>query len=391
MYKKKVVAILPQKGKTLNQQIQACFSSVKEILIHYKINTGNILKQSVFIRATNNIDFQKKKDKILGLLKDLYCSSFPPTSIIGQPPDNHRLLALELILLIEQSKEHKLQRHEHKGVTYITLSSSKMKEIFCGGITVSSEKDGILESSTGAFKLMQEILTLEDLDFSHVVRQWNYIQNITGTSTIENNLRQNYQIFNDVRSSFYETAEFKNGYPAATGIGMNVGGIILEFIALKAEGDIKIIPVKNPRQVDAHQYSQEVLAGDRLKEELPKTTPKFERAKLVITQSSTDLYVSGTAAILGQNTMAKDDVEAQTVVTIENILSLLSEGNLNQVGRKIKIGSDFLSYFRVYVKRSQLVPLVKKACNKYFKGLTGLYLISDICRDELLVEIEASG
>jgi hypothetical protein len=50
--------------------------------------------------------------------------------------------------------------------------------------------------------------------------------------------------------------------------------------------------------------------------------------------------------------------------------------------------SPKLSYLRVYVKEEQDMNDVKTVCNKYFPDVPTLYLISDICRDDLLVELE---
>ena len=86
--------------------------------------------------------------------------------------------------------------------------------------------------------------------------------------------------------------------------------------------------------------------------------------------------------------MAENDVEAQTRVTIENIARLISHENLEQHGLKINHNSDPLSYIRVYVKEESDIPKVKKICAAYFEGVPSLYLISDICREKLLVEIE---
>ncbi|GAB1450806.1 hypothetical protein MASR2M47_08620 [Draconibacterium sp.] len=68
----------------------------------------------------------------------------------------------------------------------------------------------------------------------------------------------------------------ENGYPAATGIGMNCGGIIIEFLAVQSD-DLKSFPINNPSQIAAHTYSKNVLAGEEC---MLKTTPKFERAAI---------------------------------------------------------------------------------------------------------------
>jgi hypothetical protein len=47
-----------------------------------------------------------------------------------------------------------------------------------------------------------------------------------------------------------------------------------------------------------------------------------------------------------------------------------------------------ISYLRVYVKEEKYFQDVKAICTKYYPDIPILYLVSDICRDQLLVEIE---
>ncbi len=76
---------------------------------------------------------------------------------------------------------------------------------------------------------MNEILASEGMSMDDLVRQWNYIGNILET---KNNC-QNYQLFNEVRNDYYTRFRKVKSYPAATGVGMMHGGVILDFCALK--------------------------------------------------------------------------------------------------------------------------------------------------------------
>lgn len=246
------------------------------------------------------------------------------------------------------------------------------------------------EQAKFAFDAIKKILDVENLEFSDIVRQWNYIENIVIVESKEGTERQNYQIFNDIRSIYYETADFKLGYPSATGIGMKNGGIIIDFIAMENSKSVSIIPLKNPKQVDAHKYSQNQLVGDALKEVSQKTTPKFERGKAVSIDNYHMIYISGTAAILGEDTIPEDNVERQTVITIENIQELISIENLRNHGVKGDLHPKSISYLRVYVKNKEKIPAVKMICEQYFPHVPSLYLVADVCRDNLLVELEGT-
>ncbi|GAJ17596.1 unnamed protein product, partial [marine sediment metagenome] len=211
-------------------------------------------------------------------------------------------------------------------------------------------------------------LDFENLAFSDVVRQWNYIENIIKIIN-EGSERQHYQIFNDVRSSFYGKSEFINGYPSATGIGIETGGVVIDFVALSPSRKLTIKPIKNPGQIDAFEYSEKVLVGKSLNESLKKTSPKFERGKVLQTLDAARIYVSGTAAILGENIVDKRNIEKQTLVTIDNIRNLISTENLKEIGlNDLNPEKKSFSYIRTYVKHQKDISAVKAICEKQFKS-----------------------
>lgn len=125
----------------------------------------------------------------------------------------------------------------------------------------------------------------------------------------------------------------RNGYMdilAATGIGTQYGGVQIDFNAVK--GNIDIVPLDNDWQRAAHDYSDDVLISHRTDTE--KETPKFERGKLLTDQSLEMIYISGTAAIRGEESIMDGNVLSQTEITLENIQHLigLEEGKKNLPG-----------------------------------------------------------
>lgn len=79
-----------------------------------------------------------------------------------------------------------------------------------------------------------------------------------------------------------------------------------------------------------------------------------------------------------------------TRLTIENISRLIAPDNLGKHTLPVS-SSDFpFSHIRVYVKNETDVSAVKKICNKHYGKVPCLYLVSDICRENLLVEIEGA-
>jgi hypothetical protein len=243
--------------------------------------------------------------------------------------------------------------------------------------------DTTLQASEKAFKAAIAILTQEGLSIHHIIRQWNYIESIAWVEELDD-ADQNYQIFNDVRAFYYDQGEFRYGYPAATGIGMDTGGVIIDFIALSESDQVTIKPIVNPGQIDAHRYSNDVLEGISAN----KCTPKFERAKLVTIGSRNYIYVSGTASILGEKTMHVGDVEKQTLTTIDNINRLFSRENQEKLGLDFDVTKIRFSHLRVYVKHQEDIPKVERICESNLNCNSTLFLESDVCREDLLVEIE---
>jgi enamine deaminase RidA (YjgF/YER057c/UK114 family) len=232
---------------------------------------------------------------------------------------------------------------------------------------------------------MRAILEAEEMTFDHIVRQWNFIGNIL---LIKNEI-QNYQTFNEVRSDNYHRFRNIHSYPAATGVGMKYGGVILDFCAVEAKSDLKIIAIDNPDQIRPYDYSQQVLKGKPAGGKGINQPPQFERAVFLDDGQYSTLFVSGTASIIGQETIGINDVERQTVVTLENISRLTDAGRIGHLTGNPEAGAGDPILLRVYIKKPIDFPVVKEICNKRFPHVQTIFIEADICRDNLLVEIEA--
>jgi enamine deaminase RidA (YjgF/YER057c/UK114 family) len=378
----------PAIKSNLREEFGSCLTQLQEILRQNELGTDSVIKQTIFIEATSNEEYYQQSHFLLSELTKFYPITSPPTSFVAQPPEDQFTCALELTILNRKSSEVRLERKKYNGLSYSVVKYPEASEVYGGGLTANGKSSSILESAEYSFSLMEGILKSEQLSFAHVVRQWNYIEKILEINYQHQKLLQNYQVFNDVRSQYYSKNSFSHGYPAATGIGMYAGGVVLEFVAVDRSPEVKVVAIKNPRQMNAYPYSQEVLVGKPVNETAGKTSPKFERAKFVSFQNQAQVYISGTAAIIGQESILIKNAGEQTIITIENILQLISEMNLQNHNIDLKADKLTLSYLRVYIKNSNNVEEVKGICEKYFPQVPTLYLISDICRPELLVEIE---
>lgn len=390
MLRGRIHIVVPTRGFSYVDQMGHCLMQVDQLLLKTGVSKKAILKQTIFVRAHNNLVLRKRSEELTPHLEKFYGGKLPPTSFLGQLPDKEHFLAMEVTLLDTLEKETKIKHSRCKGVQYVTLEFEGIKEVIAAGVTGKDPKEDVGTQALEAFTCMKAILDKESLDFSHVVRQWNYIENITQVNHMENREQQNYQAFNDARSQFYDPCDFTDGFPAATGIGMNVGGVVLEFVAMNRHPSLQIVPLSNPQQTDAHRYSDEVLVGDPTLQKKSLASPKFERGKVVISPTDNTLYISGTAAIKGQETVPDFDAREQTQITIENIRQLTSRDNLQQHGINHLDSDPHLDFthLRVYVKNESDFESVRNACKRAYPNHDILYLIADVCRDNLLVEIE---
>lgn len=374
--------IQPTSGRTFREQVVSCIGQLSEFITHEEKRKFFITQQSFFISAGTRSEYHERSALIRELLKTMCGAHLPATSIVSQRPASGCDVVLELICT-RVSADKKVTYKTFGDVGYTLVEYPGFKSVHCAGL-MGDQDDSVHDASVKAFEKALAILDQEGLQIHHIVRQWNYIEQIARVPKT-NGEQQNYQIFNDVRAHYYTRGEFRSGYPAATGIGMDTGGVIIDFMALSESEQVRIHPIANPGQIDAHRYSEQVLEG----RSTGKCTPKFERAKMVVLNGIHHyFYVSGTASILGEQTMHVGDVEKQTGTTLDNIENLFSEENQETMGVRFDMKQVRFSHLRVYVKRMEDVPAVRRVCESRLHCDSILYLESDVCREELLVEIE---
>ena len=219
----------------------------------------------------------------------------------------------------------------------------------------------------------QQIFKLiDELGYSHIYRFWNYMADINGGS----HELERYRQFNVGRKHVFVTAgrEHGNLLPAACALGLAAGPLSIAFLA----GKTVATAIENPRQIKAYDYPEEY--GPR--------TPSFSRATLAEIGQKVFLFISGTASIVGHQTLHIQDIIGQTKETLINLEAVIDEANRLQGN----LGFDLsTACFRVYVRRAQDLDLIRKEMQNYLKSeVNAVFIQADICRQELLVEIEAT-
>ena len=108
----------------------------------------------------------------------------------------------------------------------------------------------------------------------------------------------------------------------------------------------------------------------------------------MLSRDSLMCYISGTASIRGEKSVDAGDPIAQAVTTMENIDYLVSPENLSRNGADVAVGAPRYELLRVSVKRREDMAALKEyMCDRY-PSANLLFLNTDVCRSELLVEIE---
>lgn len=272
----------------------------------------------------------------------------------------------------------------YKGIAYTRFKDETGISICCLGIRHVDMRAGLHEQLDETFRILVDILQYEGLSLSDIVRQWNYVPGILEIVQTQGKSIQHYQIFNEVRKEWYSKTLFVDGYPAATGIGVKTGPFSIDFIATSPNPSLRKIGLYNPKQVNAYHYAQQHLIGDTLQGE-QKNPPLFERAKMLESNNELQVFVSGTAAILGQETVGVDDVQKQTEVAINNMLELVSPG----VTRSNQ--TFHFNHIRVYIKDVAFRDTIKTLCETQFPHISKSLVLADVCRNNLLMEIEGEA
>lgn len=226
-----------------------------------------------------------------------------------------------------------------------------------------SEHDGITGAAEYAYQRINAFVAASATPF--VLRLWNYLDAIN----LGDGDTERYRLFCDGRArGMLSIAQLR--YPAASAIGRQDGCRVLQVYGLAAR--LSGTAIENPRQVSAWRYPRQY----------GPTSPTFARGMLV---APTQLLISGTAAVVGHASKHHEDVVAQLDETLANLDSLL----LHSGAANSHLGAG--SCLKVYLRDPSNADLVERALRAHAPDLGGLLLLAgDICRAELLVEIDGA-
>ncbi len=371
-----LAAAVPREGNTLGEQTRDALRTIQQV-IDEEGTRNSIVHQAVFIADSGLIDECRQ------IIREFYGEHLPATTFVPQHPCHGKLVSIEAMgvgggpgkVEIER-RDEQLVIARHAGVAWTHV----------GQIVPTIADPLVYPRTVNAFDHMRDTLARANVRLDQVIRTWLYLGDIVGPE----GETQRYKELNRARTDYYENIRFlathvlpgikETVYPASTGIGTDTRDIVMSCMALTTKRDDVIVrPLENPLQTSAFDYM--ACFG-------PKS-PKFSRAMALTTGDSATLFISGTASITQAESQHIEDIEAQTNQTLDNIEALISESNLKNHGLPGR-GATLrdMALARVYIKRQGDYEKTRRVCETRLGELPVIYAVADVCRPELLVEIE---
>lgn len=246
-----------------------------------------------------------------------------------------------------------------------------------GTACIDDRAEGLQHAAWRAYADLFDVLDREGCP--HLQRLWNYLRDINAD---EAGLER-YRHFNLGRARAFVDAGrgLEEGAPAACAMGTSQGPLTVHFLA----GRHPPRPIENPRQVSAYRYPERY--GPR--------SPTFSRAALAdLGGGQGVLFISGTASIVGHESVHLGDVHRQALECLDNIDAVLGAAlpwvgpawTLERLRERLEC--------TVYLRRPADLDGVRRVVSARLGPVSpaaraALYMKADVCRAELLVEIEA--
>ncbi len=366
--------LAPQGRGPFVEQMQEVLGKLKrnlEVQPHAMIVTS----QTVFLRSAAD---QQPCEQ---MLREFFDGHLPVTNVVLQAPCCGAAVAIELWAFGGPGI-----RIDHFGPFATAVTYDSVRWVYCAGIRPDSAVIGCYAQGLNGLERMRACLEQAGSSFQNIVRTWFYLGGITD----QHGNQQRYHELNRARADFYNDVEFccslldpnspRGVFPASTGIGMAGRGMVMSCLTLQTRrDDVFLLPLENPQQTPAYAYHPKYS---------PRS-PKFSRAMALGLGNYVTTWVSGTASIVNSESRHVGSLDKQTEQTIDNIERLIAPENfalhgVNGAGAAL----HDMAKIRVYIKRPEDFAPCKAICERRFGPVPAIYAVADVCRPELLVEIE---
>jgi chorismate lyase/3-hydroxybenzoate synthase len=251
------------------------------------------------------------------------------------------------------------------------LRFSQGEQLTMGHIALDLRAIGDMRTaSKKAYDMLQSYL--QQSPHQWPLKIWNYIPGINLGSGDDERYRQ--FCLGRADSVLVDPGD-RPPLPAATAIGSpaNEPALQVYFLAAALPG----LDVENPRQVSAWRYPRQY--GPR--------SPLFSRGTILRLDGSHQFLISGTASVIGHQTHHENQVANQLSESLRNVRSLLDEGHRLMGDARASLDND--GTLKVYVRHADDFELIKATLEKEAPAeIPRIYLQGDICRENLLTEID---
>jgi chorismate lyase / 3-hydroxybenzoate synthase len=244
-----------------------------------------------------------------------------------------------------------------------------------GVVEIDDREIGLQTAAHDAYAAIFEVL--ESNACPHLLRLWNYFPDVN----LEVQGLERYRQFNTGRQDAFMRAQRSafEGAPAACALGSREGPLRVNVLA----GREAPLAIENPRQVSAYRYPPSY--GPR--------APTFSRAALVdVGAGRSALFISGTASIVGHLSVHVGDIRRQTEETMANMTAVRDSA---AAASGVYLCAEDMTY-TLYLRHAADLGVVRKVFERVVgphskAAAEAVYLLADICRADLLIEIEAHG
>lgn len=371
--------VTPEPAGTAIDQAWEAVSAVRAIMKQQPVPM-TVTMQTVFVRSAADVPTFRR------LFEAYYGERLPVTSFVVQPPCDGEALAIEgWAFGGEGVRTHFLSPE------VVTVEHDDIRWIYIAGVQSPPALSGAYAQSAFVMDQVAQRLAIAGASFRDVPRIWLYQGGITELEPQDSGSPiERYRELNRARTDFFDAQQAAGNmrvnpagkvcYPASTGIGDNGNGLTVSCMAMQTDRpDVRLLALENPLQTSSFDYAPRFS---------PKS-PKFSRAMAVNIGHYVTTWVSGTASILNSETVHVGDIEKQTEQTLDNIQRLISAENFSRHGMP-GAGARLsdLAKVRVYVKRPEDYAKCRAVCEQRLGHVPAIYADAEICRKDLLVEIE---
>lgn len=253
---------------------------------------------------------------------------------------------------------HPVSSGQKGNLSWVTTGSCCFLSYFVAG------NDNVQASYYEAYKDLLAFIHAEG--YPHIQRVWNYLADIN----VGEGDDENYKLFCAGRHGAFMDADIPmTQFPAACAIGQYTQNGVVYLLASKIAGQ----HFENPRQMSAYRYPRQYGVA----------SPSFARATLTSLPGQQQVFLSGTASVLGHETKHVDDPDMQLVETTDNIEALM-----HHVASHQDAESPEPVLLKVYLRHRDLYLPCRRKLRESFGRVPILYLHGDICRRDLALEID---